>query len=118
MKLRYLGRHTQRAKRSRTRSVLLDSVAYYHLAIACTPLPHTAIMSSDYEISDEENEYYDEEDDEMEVDGEEEVLEADDDVEMDVGSDDEAPRPRRKKAKKKQRGKEATEDEDIEDDGA
>ena len=42
------------------------------------------------------------EDDEMEVDGEEEVLEADDeDVEMDVGSDDEAPRPRRKKAKKK-----------------
>lgn len=40
----------------------------------------------------------------MEVDGEEEVLEADDeDVEMDVGSDDEAPRPRRKKAKKKAR---------------
>ena len=48
--------------------MLLDSVAYYHLAIACTPLPHTAIMSSDYEISDDENEYYDEEDDEMEVD--------------------------------------------------
>ena len=48
--------------------MLLDSVAYYHLAIACTPLPHTAIMSSDYEISDDDNEYYDEEDDEMEVD--------------------------------------------------
>ncbi len=41
--------------------MLLDSDAYH---LSCLhPLLHT--MSSDYEISDDENEYYDEEDDEM-----------------------------------------------------
>ncbi len=66
-KLRLLRRHTQ------SREAAPDPCYLTLLPTTTCPLParrrhQTTNMSSDYEISDDENEYYDEEDDEMEVD--------------------------------------------------
>ena len=65
MKLRRGG--LIRTARGLAGCVLLDSAADPH-HLLCRNSILVFAMSSDYEISDEENEYYDEEDDEMEVD--------------------------------------------------
>ena len=49
----------------RTRSVQLVSTALHHNTLIATQPSSPHAMSSDYEISDEEQEYYDEEDEEL-----------------------------------------------------
>ena len=61
------GRHTAQARRGAPDpsylTLPLSTTSPYHH----NSCPSQPIMSSDYEISDEENEYYDEEDDDMDM---------------------------------------------------